>query len=590
MKWINRLAYGAGQMQKDLAASVLSIFSILYFENCLSIHSVQVGSLWLYGQVVNAVSTPLIGYFSDRATNQSEHLDTVKQSFGEEQSRLSRILVVLRSRLGLSNRKVWHLYGSLMLTISLPALFGQPEQFAYYPLWAKLLVCGSLLTFVQIGWAAVQIAHLTMINSLSTDQAERVLLVSLRYFFASVGDISTFLLSYILLQEKTPRETITLHLVDEQSRNTSTTSPFISASNSSRSFTGSQFTIKDMPFFRNISLLLTAYGALFVICFQLCVPERLPNVMEKGDQLGSENEVGGSIAASAPCILKKDPVQAVPTFIKSLDEFQSLASQLNELGRRRSQMYTVSFSQTVNHAVESRLINPRPLRWYDWFRMWRFWVGCIIFTTTRTSVTLSNVYLSPFLLKTLKLEKSSIVLMPLVIYGTSLVTALIQHRITKLTGRLGNTLIGVIFSLSYSTVIFFYQPENASQVMVYIAAILLGIGSAFNNVVAIVVVSDMIGTSQVQTAAFVHGFASLMDKIFTGLSIQMIQLTIPWLSYKDVEVFIAGSFLLIGGSLSVFDYMYWSPNRPRKMAEQKQNTLPPAVNHDSRTFKETVKI
>ncbi|KAF7253072.1 hypothetical protein EG68_08984 [Paragonimus skrjabini miyazakii] len=590
MKWVNRLAYGAGQMQKDLAASVLSIFSILYFENCLGIQSVEVGTLWLYGQVVNAVSTPLIGYFSDRATNQSENLDTVKQSFGEEQSKLTRILMALKLRFSLSNRKAWHLYGSLLLTISLPALFGQPEQFAYYPLWAKLLVCGSLLTFVQIGWAAVQIAHLTMVNSLSTDQAERVLLVSLRYFFASVGDISTFLLSYILLQEKSPQETTTLHLIEEQSRNISTSSPFISSSNSSRALTGSQFTIKDMPFFRNITLVLTAYGVLFVICFQLCVPERLPNVLEKRDQRGSENEVDRSLAASAPCILKKDPVESMPEFIKSLDEFQSLASQLNELGRSRSQIYNKCFCQTVNHAVESKLSNPRTLRWYDWFRMWRFWVGCIIFTTTRTSVTLSNVYLSPFLLKTLKLEKSSIVLMPLVIYGTSLVTALIQHRITKLTGRLGNTLIGVIFSLSYSTVIFFYQPENANQVMVYIAAILLGIGSAFNNVVAIVVVSDMIGTSQVQTAAFVHGFASLMDKIFTGLSIQMIQLTIPWLSYRDVEVFIAGSFLLIGGSLSVFDYTYWTLNPLRKMEEQKQTTIPQTMNHDSWKSKENVKV
>ncbi|KAF6776204.1 hypothetical protein AHF37_04043 [Paragonimus kellicotti] len=507
MKWVSRLAYGAGQMQKDLAASVLSIFSILYFENCLSIQSVQVGTLWLYGQVVNAVSTPLIGYFSDRATNQSENLGTVKQPVGEEQSKLTRIFIALKLRFSLSNRKAWHLYGSLLLTISLPALFGQPEQFAYYPLWAKLLVCGSLLTFVQIGWAAVQIAHLTMVNSLSTDQAERVLLVSLRYFFASVGDISTFLLSYILLQEKSPQEAITLHLVDEQSGNTSTTSPFISASNSSRPPTGSQFTIKDMPFFRNISLVLTAYGVLFVICFQLCVPERLPNVLEDGDQRGSENEVDG------------------------------------------------------NHLLD----------------------------ICRKAI-IHRVYLSPFLLKTLKLEKSSIVLMPLVIYGTSLVTALIQHRITKLTGRLGNTLIGVIFSLSYSTVIFFYQPENANQVMVYIAAILLGIGSAFNNVVAIVVVSDMIGTSQVQTAAFVHGFASLMDKIFTGLSIQFIQLTIPWLSYRDVEVFIAGSFLLIGGSLSVFDYMYWTPNPLGKMAERKQTAISPTVNHDSWKSKESVKV
>ncbi|KAA0195799.1 putative MFS-type transporter C19orf28 [Fasciolopsis buskii] len=144
-----------------------------------------------------------------------------------------------------------------------------------------------------------------------------------------------------------------------------------------------------------------------------------------------------------------------------------------------------------------------------------------------------------------------------------------------LTLEKGNSLIGVIFTLSYCTILFFYEPGNASQLMVYCAAVLLGIGIAFNNVCAIVVVSDMIRPDQMNTAAFVHGFASLTDKIFTGVSVQIIQLSLHWINYRHVEVFIVGSLILIGGSLSVFDYLYWArpennPQDDTKKAKSKQ--------------------
>lgn len=144
----------------------------------------------------------------------------------------------------------------------------------------------------QVGWAAVQIAHLTMLNCLTNDQNERVLLVSLRYFFSSVGDISTFVLSYLLLQgerssttmnksakTKWSIDTINQTFVQNVSQTITgapSTNTWLNATTGTtiRASVADSITINDMPLFRNIALLLTAYGLIFVIAFQCGVPEQ----------------------------------------------------------------------------------------------------------------------------------------------------------------------------------------------------------------------------------------------------------------------------------------------------------------------------
>ncbi|TGZ70821.1 hypothetical protein CRM22_002981 [Opisthorchis felineus] len=143
----------------------------------------------------------------------------------------------------------------------------------------------------KVGWAAVQIAHLTLINYLTSDEAERVLLVSLRYFFGSVADISSFVMSYFLLQQNNAQIGAATAAINRGSTTNETLTEEIT---NDWNFTeipsaAKSFTVKDMPFFRNISLMLSLYGALFVILFQCGVPEPAapmdePEPEEKGEQ------------------------------------------------------------------------------------------------------------------------------------------------------------------------------------------------------------------------------------------------------------------------------------------------------------------
>ncbi|TPP58305.1 hypothetical protein FGIG_10014 [Fasciola gigantica] len=282
-----------------------------------------------------------------------------------------------------------------------------------------------------------------MLNYLTNDQNERVLLVSLRYFFSSLGDISTFVLSYLLLQgERSSTNTKTMlennwlsdlanqtveHNMSQLSTDTASKTAWLNLTEGTRASAsvGDTITIDDMPLFRNIALLLTAYGLLFVIAFQCGVPER-QGQMEPEDK--------------DPDPSAEEMIRSVPGFIKSLDELHSIASQMHEVGRSRHNSCTGSASRIKNvpKSSDTKLLTEDSTEfvWYNWFGLARFWVDCFIFTTIRLSVTLSSLYISPFLLRTLQLDKSSIMLVPLAIYCTSLVTTLLQHRVVKLLGRL----------------------------------------------------------------------------------------------------------------------------------------------------------
>ncbi|RTG90797.1 uncharacterized protein DC041_0005817, partial [Schistosoma bovis] len=53
-----------------------------------------------------------------------------------------------------------------------------------------------------VGWAAVQIPHLSIINDLTDQHDERDLLASLRYLFHGIGDLATLLVTYLFFESE----------------------------------------------------------------------------------------------------------------------------------------------------------------------------------------------------------------------------------------------------------------------------------------------------------------------------------------------------------------------------------------------------
>ena len=65
MRWHQKLFYSVGHVQNDLCASMWFTLLIVFFQYIIHFHDALAGYLLLFGQVIDAVSTPVVGYLCD---------------------------------------------------------------------------------------------------------------------------------------------------------------------------------------------------------------------------------------------------------------------------------------------------------------------------------------------------------------------------------------------------------------------------------------------------------------------------------------------------------------------------------------------
>lgn len=74
-------------------------------------------------------------------------------------------------------KKIWHIIGSVMVTLSFPVIFG---GFSKPSSTSIMLVYVLSIAVFQTGWAAVQISHLSMIPTLTNSLLARADLTAIR--------------------------------------------------------------------------------------------------------------------------------------------------------------------------------------------------------------------------------------------------------------------------------------------------------------------------------------------------------------------------------------------------------------------------
>lgn len=210
-----QLAYSIGHFQNDLMASMWFSYLLVYFHQVNSFNNVLAGTILLIGQVADAIATPLVGYEADATSG----------------------------CFGYTKRKSWHLFGTICTTLSFPFIFSPVlgasvnEHDVY-----KLVYYSAFVIIFQIGWASVQISHLSLIPDLTDDESEVSGLNGYRYAMTGVANLSTFGIVWAMLSTGS-EDTNELSANDETS-------------------------------FRNIGFIVTGIGLVFSIIFHLGVPER----------------------------------------------------------------------------------------------------------------------------------------------------------------------------------------------------------------------------------------------------------------------------------------------------------------------------
>ncbi|KAJ2947918.1 hypothetical protein O0L34_g9709 [Tuta absoluta] len=163
--------FGLGHVFNDLCAAMWFSYVMLFFQAVLDMKASLAGTMLLLGQVVDALATPIVGMLADR----------------------------------FSTKKCWHLTGSVLVSITFPLLFVRcwgcwPNTGLAYLSWWMPLYYATLIVFFQIGWAIVQISHLSMIPAISENQHVRAELTSIRYMASVMSSLMVYLVTWIVLR------------------------------------------------------------------------------------------------------------------------------------------------------------------------------------------------------------------------------------------------------------------------------------------------------------------------------------------------------------------------------------------------------
>mmetsp|Transcript_11114 Transcript_11114/g.14973 ORF Transcript_11114/g.14973 Transcript_11114/m.14973 type:complete len:228 (-) Transcript_11114:779-1462(-) len=164
------LAYSVGHFSNDLFASMWFIYQSYYYLNVLQLSEGVTGVALLCGQLADGIATPCVGMLSDKL------------------------------ELGWGKRNTFFIVGSIIVIPSFLCLFTAP-------IWANA-VCRDIWYVVcpiifNIGWAAVQVSHMAVVNSLTYDQEKRDIMINSRNGFTYAANIAmlAFSLALFLFEE-----------------------------------------------------------------------------------------------------------------------------------------------------------------------------------------------------------------------------------------------------------------------------------------------------------------------------------------------------------------------------------------------------
>lgn len=174
-------SFSVGHVLNDMCAACWFTYLLVYLKDVAYLSPYQSGLVMLSGQIADGLATPLMGIFSDKSSNL--FLEIGKFKFGK--------------------RKIWHLFGSLVVMICFFMVFSLysvvPSIRSIDKFWLLVFYMFAASTF-NIGWAAVQVSHMSIVPELSPIDQDRVALNSARYGFNVLSNVTIFVAFYLFIK------------------------------------------------------------------------------------------------------------------------------------------------------------------------------------------------------------------------------------------------------------------------------------------------------------------------------------------------------------------------------------------------------
>ncbi|CAH1448803.1 unnamed protein product [Lactuca virosa] len=158
--------YGVGHMLNDITAACWFTY-LLVFMTDIGLSPRNAAIVMLSGQIADGFTTIFAGELIDR--------------FG--------------------HFKVWHAGGSILVAISFSSVFGGCVPciiFGNESTWLQTIGYSFFAAVFNVGWAATQVSHMSMVNCITLNSTSRVVLTSCRNAFSMVANLSLYAVAFLV--------------------------------------------------------------------------------------------------------------------------------------------------------------------------------------------------------------------------------------------------------------------------------------------------------------------------------------------------------------------------------------------------------
>lgn len=569
LSMVTKACYSVGHSLNDLCSAVWFSYLLLYLQDGQKLSPSQAGIVLFSGQLADALATPTVGILSDCTP-----------------ARGLSCCGPLNRFFTLGRRKLWNFIGVLVVMVAFFFVFGEcilcaigkgedgPDGGA----WNRTIAFAVFASLFNVGWAAVQVSHMTLVPELSTDDHERVWLNSARFAFTVISSIYVYLTMFALLrlvpddqQKADPTRVYTLLTYFVLGAGGLMSLIFLIGTKEkladphSHQHGDYQRLGASEPNSRQVSVVAAAATSSCSSAEHSSSPYQslhegpssgtttAATVTSKVRRAHSADSVA-IVSLQAPSSSTDQPSGGVPSSLSSLvpdgislttsgthktaagaaegDVTAAVKSKRNSSRRKEKGDSAGGGGGGPKEDSNGRLQlrhedalgghnRPRIMKWKDFLKLPTFYQVSAVYMCVRLATNLSTVYLSFFVTQTLKMTQTAIAIVPLLVYLSQLAATLSLQGLSKRLGRRNTMTLGALVFAASCLAMVFIQPGPTSAIL-YPSVLLLGVGSAITLVVSVSLEADLVGRNT-EAAAFVYGAISFTDKLSSGGGVLLIQ-------------------------------------------------------------------
>lgn len=475
---MNIFGYGVGHFINDLAAAGWFNYLTIYLKSINPIDDVNpgfyAGLVLLSGQLADGMATPIVGFLSDK-TN---------------------------TRIG--KRMPWYIIGLILVCVCYIFIF----QKCLFCSWfgtekVKIFYYVFFPSLFNVGWASLQIAHMSLVPSLSSSRITRDKMNGMRNTFTYAANFVVLFAALILfIAIETP-----------------------------------------ITQFECLSYIIVALGLCTSIFFMTQINE--PKLSKecsdltkkikeylKGAKVQSPSplSVGGSDPSKNECSDLVKPKNE-NDLIMNVDLFKNDENKEKKEEGGEEFIYDKK-SKSIRHSRASSN-NEKMVHWSHWFKDIMFYQYGIVYMCVRLVCNITSSMFNFYLVYVIVITKADLnketpkelAIVPLVLYAFSVLGSLFLNKLYLKIGRKKTYLLGAICIVGTSIVMIFLTEET--NYLIYPVAIFNGFGQSLALNTGIVLISEVIGLRGA-SGAFVFGAYSFCDKVANGLVLFFILNSAPF--------------------------------------------------------------